>query len=43
MQFKEFFSKNITPRYSKLKPDSNKIIIENYYKRNAIKQILPLF
>jgi hypothetical protein len=28
MPFKELFSKNIIPRYSKLKPDSNKIIIE---------------
>ena len=28
MSFKEIFSKNISPRYSKLNPESNKIIIE---------------
>ena len=39
MPFKELFSKNISPCYSRLKPDSNKLLLKNYYKRKAIKQI----
>ena len=37
MPFKELFSKNISPRYSKLKPDSNKIIIEKLSKEESDK------
>ena len=32
MSFKELFSKEVSPRYSTLKPDSNKIIIEKLIK-----------
>ena len=37
MPFKELFSKNISPRYSKLKPDSNKIIIEKLLQEECDK------
>jgi len=37
MPFKELFSKNIIPRYSKLKPDSNKIIIEKLLQEECDK------
>ena len=37
MPFKELFSKNITPRYSKLKSDSNKIIIEKLLQEECDK------
>ena len=33
----ELFSKNISPRYSKLKPDSNKIIIEKLLQEECDK------
>lgn len=37
MPFKELFSKNISPRYSKLKPDSNEIIIEKLLQEECDK------
>ena len=37
MPFKELLSKNISPRYSKLKPDSNKIIIEKLLQEECDK------
>ena len=37
MPFKELFSKNISPCYSRLKPDSNKIIIEKLLQEESDK------
>ena len=35
MPFKELFSKEVSPRYSTLKPDSNRIIIEKLIKEEG--------